>query len=100
MKGDATMGNIVWAHDERTGISIGKNRFGELFIGGNGSGANMPDTDENRERLGQDYKRYTGIDAEVPQAVTFCALHGGKAKGCPECPNRYVCKDSPLLCDE
>ena len=27
--------------------------------------------------------------------MTFCEMH--KKCGCPECPNRYVCKNSTLL---
>lgn len=53
----------VWASDDRTGISIGINNHGELFIGGNGSGANLTDTPDNREYLAQDFKRYTGKEA-------------------------------------
>ena len=30
------------------------------------------------------------------QTVTFCEMHKTSRTGCSECPNRWVCDDSPL----
>ena len=57
----------VWAFDKATGISIGVNGMGELFMGNSDSGFNLVDTPRNRHRLAQDYKRYTGKTATVPK---------------------------------
>lgn len=57
----------VWAFDGTSGISIGINGTGELFIGNSKSGYNLADTPGNRRRLKQDYKRYTGKTAIVPK---------------------------------
>lgn len=40
---------IIFKENKETGLSCGVNDWGELFIGGNRSGANLSDTPENRE---------------------------------------------------
>ena len=55
----------VWLKDEKTGIECGINDHGELFIGNDRSGANLPDTPENRERVIWDYCYYAGIDVST-----------------------------------
>ena len=49
----------VWMRDERTGIECGINADGELFLGDDSSGYNLPDTPENREYIRRDFIRYT-----------------------------------------
>ena len=41
----------VWLKDEETGVECGVNRDGDLFLGDDRSGCNLPDTSENRERI-------------------------------------------------
>jgi len=48
----------VWKRDERTGIEIGINDDGELFLGNSQSGFNLPDTEENREAILRDFDFY------------------------------------------
>ena len=50
----------VWMRDEKTGIECGLNSDGDLFLGDNNSGYNLRDTPENRERIINDFCRYTG----------------------------------------
>lgn len=50
----------VFYEDKETGIQAGLNDYGELFLGGNGSGYNLPDTPDNREYIKADFERYTG----------------------------------------
>jgi len=45
----------VWKRDERTGIECGINDDGELFLGNDQSGFNLPDTEENREAILRDF---------------------------------------------
>lgn len=45
--------------DKSTGISAGVNDDGELFLGNDSSGYNLPDTPRNRERIRRDFERYT-----------------------------------------
>ena len=52
----------VWMRDERTGIECGINADGELFLGDDSSGYNLPDTPENREYIRRDFYRYTRQD--------------------------------------
>jgi hypothetical protein len=40
----------------------------------------------------RDLAESLGVNHDV---VTFCEMHKNSG-GCKECPNRYVCKDSPL----
>lgn len=49
----------VWYWDEKTGINAGRNAAGELFVGNDKSGANLPDTQENRKRLKAEFERLT-----------------------------------------
>ena len=67
IKQKAARGITVWAQDEKTEIEIGINRSGELFLGNSTSGYNLPDTDENRDYIERDYKRYTGNEVCVPR---------------------------------
>lgn len=50
---------IVMDEDPNTGISWGINADGDLFLGGNGSGYNLPDTPENRRYIMADFEFYT-----------------------------------------
>ena len=45
----------VWKRDERTGIECGINDDGELYLGDDRSGFNLPDTEENREAILRDF---------------------------------------------
>lgn len=47
----------VWK--EKDGYSCGINDQGDLFLGGHGSGYNLPDTPENREYVLNDFDYYT-----------------------------------------
>ena len=49
---------VIWRRDERTGIEIGVNTDGELFLGNDQSGFNLPDTEENRSILRRDFDFY------------------------------------------
>lgn len=51
---------VVWLRDEKTGIECGVNSDGDLFLGTNSSGYNLPDTMENREKIIADYCWQTG----------------------------------------
>ena len=42
---------ITWAEDKKTGISIGVNAIGELFLGNDKAGFNLKDINANRVRL-------------------------------------------------
>lgn len=48
----------IWKRDEETGIECGINDFGELFLGNDFSGYNLPDTPENREYILMDFDRW------------------------------------------
>ena len=48
----------VWKRDERTGIECGINDDGELYLGDDRSGFNLPDTEENREVILRDFEYY------------------------------------------
>ena len=48
----------IWKRDERTGIEVGINDDGELFLGNDRSGFNLPDTEENREAILRDFDFY------------------------------------------
>ena len=45
----------AWKGDERTGIECGINDDGELYLGDDRSGFNLPDTEENREAILRDF---------------------------------------------
>jgi hypothetical protein len=49
---------VIWRRDERTGIEVGINDDGELFLGNDRSGFNLPDTEENREVILRDFEYY------------------------------------------
>ena len=51
----------IWKRDEKTGIECGINDAGELFLGNDSSGYNLPDTEENREYILRDFDYYTNI---------------------------------------
>ena len=48
----------IWKRDEKTGIEVGINDDGELFLGNDRSGFNLPDTEENRSILLRDFDYY------------------------------------------
>ena len=48
----------IWKRDEKTGIECGINDDGELFLGNDRSGYNLPDTEENREYILRDFDYY------------------------------------------
>lgn len=48
----------IWRRDEKTGIEVGINDDGELFLGNHCSGFNLPDTEENRESILRDFDYY------------------------------------------
>ena len=50
---------VIFKADEKTGISCGINDYGELFLGGNGSGYNLPNTQENVEYILVDFEYWT-----------------------------------------
>jgi len=50
----------TWLKDEKTKIECGINNDGELFLGDDKSGYNLHDTLENREKIINDFCRYTG----------------------------------------
>ena len=49
---------IIFKENKETGLQCGVNDYGELFLGDNRSGYNLPDTPENREYILEDFKRY------------------------------------------
>lgn len=58
----------VWMKDEKTGIECGLNGDGDLFLGDSYSGYNLRDTPENRERIINDFCRYSGRQKPVIMA--------------------------------
>ncbi len=48
----------IWRRDDATGIECGVNSDGELFLGNDRSGFNLPDTEENREAILRDFDFY------------------------------------------
>ena len=50
---------IIFDYDPKSGISCGINDYGELFLGGNGSRYNLPNTQENVEYILADFKFWT-----------------------------------------
>ena len=58
----------VWLKDEKTGIECGINGDGELFLGDDKSGYNLHDTPDNRERIINDFCRYTGRQKPIISA--------------------------------
>jgi hypothetical protein len=58
----------IWLKDEKTGIECGLNDDGELFLGDDKSGFNAKDTPKNRERIINEFCRYTGRQKPVIMA--------------------------------
>nr|DAP53161.1 MAG TPA: hypothetical protein [Caudoviricetes sp.] len=48
----------IWRKDEETGLECGINDDGNLFLGNDCSGYNLPDTPENREYILNDFDRW------------------------------------------
>ena len=59
----------IWLEDKETGLQCGKNNDGDLFWGDNYSGANAPDTPENRKMIVRDFCRYTGREMPAISAA-------------------------------
>lgn len=57
----------VWRRDDATGIEIGVNTDGELFLGNDQSGFNLPDTEENRSILLRDFDFYVKFSLALQQ---------------------------------
>lgn len=49
---------IVFKENKETGLQCGINNNGELFLGDERSGYNLPDTEENREYIKRDFDFY------------------------------------------
>lgn len=49
----------IFKEDKVLGIACGINDSGELFVGGNRSGYNLPDTPKNREKALKDFDYWT-----------------------------------------
>lgn len=58
----------IWLSDSKTGFECGINKDGNLFIGNDQSGSNLPDTLKNRQRIIDDFCRYTGRQKPVISA--------------------------------
>ena len=56
MRGEHAM--TIWRKDEETGLECGINDDGNLFLGNDCSGYNLPDTPENREYILNDFDRW------------------------------------------
>ena len=48
----------IFKENKQTGLSCGINDDGDLFLGDDRSGYNLPDTPENRERILSDFDYY------------------------------------------
>jgi hypothetical protein len=46
----------IFAENKQTGFQCGINDYGELFLGNDNSGYNLPDTPENRELIMNDFE--------------------------------------------
>lgn len=51
----------IFMENKETGLSCGINDDGNLFMGDNNSGYNLPDTPENRERVIKDFKDHNTV---------------------------------------
>lgn len=51
---------IIFKENKETKLSCGINDYGELFLGDDRSGYNLPWTPENEERVKADFDYYTG----------------------------------------
>ena len=49
---------IIFKENKETGLSCGINDDGDLFLGDNISGYNLPDTRENRKKIMADFDYY------------------------------------------
>lgn len=49
---------IIFKENKETGLQCGINNFGEIFLGDNESGYNLPDTIENRQLIKVDFDYY------------------------------------------
>ena len=47
---------VIFKEDKKTRLSCGINDDGDLFLGNEGSGYNLPDTPENREYILGDFE--------------------------------------------
>jgi hypothetical protein len=45
----------IFKENKQTGLQCGINDDGDLFLGNDRSGYNLPDTPENRDRIMQDF---------------------------------------------
>ena len=57
----------VWKRDERTGLECGINDDGELFLGNDRTGFNLPDTEENREHILRDFDYFVKFASSLQQ---------------------------------
>ena len=48
----------IFRRDDKTGLTCGINDDGNLFLGNDGNGYNLPDTPENREYILNDFDRW------------------------------------------
>lgn len=49
---------IIFKENKKTGLQCGINNNGDLFLGDDRSGYNLPYTEENRERVIRDFDFY------------------------------------------
>jgi hypothetical protein len=49
---------IIFKENKETGFSCGANDYGELFLGNDNGGYNLPDTEENRDYVKADFDYY------------------------------------------
>ncbi len=54
---------IIFKENKKTGLQCGVNDYGELFLGDNRSGYNLPDTEENRETVKRDFDYWNKVDS-------------------------------------
>lgn len=55
---------IIFKENKKTGLQCGVNDFNEVFLGDNRSGYNLPDTEENREKVKRDFDYWNRIDSQ------------------------------------
>ena len=46
---------IIFKENKKTGLQCGLNDFDELFLGDDRSGYNLPNTEENKRKILQDF---------------------------------------------
>ena len=49
---------IIYKRNEKTGLECGVNNDGQLFLGDNSSGYNLPFTKENKAKVLADFEYY------------------------------------------